>query len=152
MKFKEWLLVNEETYGILRLWRASDFDDVFSGMSFGEELETAKLYTNNSGFGGDTIYYADINMNNMEVLEINDYEDLCDALGIHRDDCNLYSRVGGTIAQAIPKLDDVREKLAERGYDWVAVREDYSEGTTTWQPVSEKSISSIELHEYEGAS
>jgi hypothetical protein len=150
MNFKRWLLLSEmSNFGKIRLWRASDFDDVFAGMSLGEELETAILYTKNSGFGGETIYYADVNLIGMKILNINSYEDLCDELGMDRVDCNLYSRVGGTIAQAIPQLDDVREELVKRGYDWVVVAEDYPEGTTTWQPISEKAVASIDLQEYE---
>ena len=110
--FMQFLESNEGNNNI-RLWRVSDHDDTFEGMSLAEDLETAKIYTNNYGFGGNTIYFADVSLNDMKILELYDFDDLCITLEIDQDDCdNLFRRVqGGNIAGAIPQLDDVRESL-----------------------------------------
>lgn len=142
--FKQFL---ENTGNIIRLWRASDNDDVFIGMSLAEDWETAKLYTDNPGFGGDTIYFTNINLDNAEILELNDWQDLANILNLDDDEAyNLSFKVPGhNIAAAIPEINGLSEKISSLGYDWVKVAEDYPIDTITWQPVSIKAIQSIHL-------
>ena len=149
--FYQFLKENIE-YNKIRLWRASNNNKTFEGMSLAEDIETAEIYLNNPGFGGNTIYFTNVDYNNMNIIELENFHDLCRAMEIEDwDECNdLVFRVdGGNIAGAIPQLKKVREKLKQEGYDWVKVAEDYPYGTTTWQPISQKAVESINIIKYE---
>ena len=50
------------------LWRAANDDYISDSASFAECRESAELYLNNPGFGGSTLYYAEV--------EISEYLDL----------------------------------------------------------------------------
>jgi hypothetical protein len=136
--------------GTVRLWRASDHDDVFAGMSLSEDYDAALAYTDNPGFGGSEIYYADVVVDGMNIFDLHDWLDLAIAIGLDLDadpdaDRDLAMQAPGYLASAVPALEVVKDGLKEAGYDWVRVVDDYPEGTITWQPISDDALESINL-------
>jgi hypothetical protein len=106
------------------LWRAASDDLIVGSASFAETREAAELYLNNPGFGGDTLYFAEV--------EIDDYLDLTGDDALERlqeslDDDHDYGAIG--IDELVPR---VSRRLAEAGVQWVKVCESYPEHTITW--------------------
>src|SRR5690606_12465119 len=95
-----------------------------------EERESAELYLDNPGYGGDTLWRATASVDDDRVLDLSDYssgstagmEALADATGLQ-----LPCGIG--LDEWIPQAC---EEIAAAGYDWVKVRESYPENSTTW--------------------
>jgi hypothetical protein len=106
------------------LWRAANDDHISDSASFAETRETAEAYLDNPGFGGDTLYYTEV--------EIDDYLDLTgsDAMELLLeaiDSDHSYGAIG--VDELVPR---VAGKLADAGIQWVKVNESFPSETTTW--------------------
>ena len=106
------------------LWRAANDDHISDSASFAETRETAEAYLDNPGFGGDTLYYTEV--------EIDDYLDLTGDDAMERllealDSDSSYGAIG--VDELVPR---VAGKLCEAGVQWVKVNESFPSETTTW--------------------
>ena len=108
----------------MRLWRAANDDYISDSASFAETRESAEAYRDNPGYGGDTLYYADVEPDDMLDLTGPDaMASLLDALDSDHD----YGAIG--VDELVPRLAG---RLCDAGYQWVTVRESYPADTTTW--------------------
>ena len=106
------------------LWRAANDDYISDSASFAECRESAELYLNNPGFGGSTLYFAEV--------EIIDYLDLTgsDAMNILQATLGSDHDFGAIgIDELVPRI---ASRLCEAGVQWVKVCESYPEDSTTW--------------------
>lgn len=106
------------------LWRAANDDHISDSASFAETRETAEAYLDNPGFGGDTLYYTEV--------EIEDYLDLTGSNAMERllealDTDHIYGAIG--VDELVPR---VAGKLCDAGIQWVKVTESFPADTTTW--------------------
>ena len=121
------------------LWRAANDDYISDSASFATDRETAEAYLDNPGYGGDTLYYADVEPS--AVLDLTGPDAmarLLDALDSDHD----YGAIG--VDELAPRLAD---RLCQAGYQWVLVRESYPADTTTWIYVGGSSGDEPELIE-----
>jgi hypothetical protein len=106
------------------LWRAANDDHISDSCSFAEERESAEAYLDNPGFGGDTLYSADVEIDDYLDLTGDDaMERLLKAIGSDRD----FGAIG--IDELVPR---VAGKLADAGVQWVKVVESFPADTITW--------------------
>ena len=108
----------------MRLWRAANDDHIGDSASFAESREDAEAYRDNPGFGGCTLYYADVEP--ADVLDLTGdgaMVDLLAALGSDHD----YGAIG--VDELVPR---VAGRLCDAGYQWVRVLESYPADTITW--------------------
>lgn len=106
------------------LYRAANDDYVDSGYAFAEEIETARMYLDNPGFGGANIYRCKargkvLDLTGMTMAEAAAELDMEDPGAIGVDEW-------------IPRTVDALETAQARGYSWIKVDESYPRGTTTW--------------------
>lgn len=106
------------------LWRAANDDHISDSASFAEDRETAEAYLSNGGFGGDTLYCTEV--------EIDDYLDLTGDDAMERllealDSDHNYGAIG--VDELVPR---VASKLADAGIQWVKVNESFPCDTITW--------------------
>lgn len=107
----------------MRLWRAAEDDYIGDSASFSEEREAAEAYRNNPGFGGSTLYYADVDAEPLDLTGDDAMDVLMETIGSDHD----YGAIG--VDELVPRIAD---KLADAGIEWVRVRESYPEDTITW--------------------
>jgi len=128
--------------GRRRLYRASDDNFVRAGTSFAKDLDSAKEYMNNPGFGGQNLYSAEVDMNN--VLDLtnrrDNWDELSSALGREVDPQNYAYH----FARAVTYDDDIVDELAQRGYDWIAIEDDFPVGSITYIPASDIAVDAID--------
>jgi hypothetical protein len=106
------------------LWRAASDDYVSDSCSFAETREAAELYLDNPGFGGSTLYTAEVEIAEYLDLTGDDAMELLQAtLGSDHD----FGAIG--IDELVPR---VCHQLRDAGVQWVKVCESYPEDTTTW--------------------
>ena len=116
------------------IYRAADYCEARVGYSFAESREVAEAYQRNPGFGGATIYRAEVDLSGLLDLSESDDEwaDLAAASGIDIDPAAHQHH----FARVLPTSDAVCDALAAAGYRWVAIRDDYPAGAITLIPVS----------------
>ena len=113
------------------LYRASKYATLPADCaSFAEDIETARAYLDNPGFGGALLLRTKVERDDDRILNLADENypeerlaDLCDV--------PLDTLMGG-VETAIPASIELQECLREHGYDWVLVPESYPEDTVTW--------------------
>ena len=106
------------------LWRAANDDYISDSASFAECRESAEMYLNNPGFGGSTLYYAEVEISEYLDLTGSDAMELLQAtLGSDHD----FGAIG--IDELVPRI---AHRLCEAGVQWVKVCESYPEDSTTW--------------------
>ena len=106
------------------LWRAAKDDYVSDSCSFAETREAAELYMNNPGFGGNTLWTADVEIcEYLDLTEADAMERLQAVLGSDHD----FGAIG--IDELVPRL---AHRLCEAGVQWVKVCESYPADSTTW--------------------
>lgn len=106
------------------LWRAANDDHISDSASFAETREAAEAYLANPGYGGDTLYYAEVEIQDYLDLDCDDaMERLLQALDTDHD----YGAIG--VDELVPR---VAGRLADAGVQWVRVRESYPSDTITW--------------------
>ena len=106
------------------LWRAANDDYISDSCSFAETRESAELYLDNPGFGGSTLYTAEV--------EIGEYLDLTgsDAMEILQTTLGSDHDFGAIgIDELVPRI---ASRLCEAGVQWVKVCESYPEDSITW--------------------
>lgn len=106
------------------LWRAASDDHISDSASFAETREAAEHYLNNPGFGGDTLYTADVDP--CDVLDLTGDDAMADLLAAIDSDHD-YGAIG--VDELVPRIAD---KLCDAGIQWCKVRESYPEDTITW--------------------
>ena len=120
------------------LYRAADDDYVQIGTSFSPDRETAEEYQKNPGFGGSNLYRTFIEVKKvLNLINSNDpWVDLSEVVGFEIDS----SKYGYHFQRVLATDEDICEKVALAGYDWVAMTEDFPEGSVTYIPVSEEAV------------
>ena len=108
---------------IMILWRAANDDHISDSASFAERREVAEAYLNNGGFGGDTLYCADVEPCDVLDLTSDGLETLMRVLDRDSD----WGAIG--VDELVPRIAG---KLCDLGYQWVKVNESYPQDTTTW--------------------
>jgi hypothetical protein len=123
------------------LWRAANDDHISDSCSFAETREAAEAYLDNPGFGGDTLFTADVEIDDYLDLTGDDaIEQLQAALGSDHD----FGAIG--IDELVPRVAD---QLCEAGIQWVKVCESFPAETITWIYVGGVSGDEPELIEAE---
>ena len=106
------------------LWRAANDDYISDSASFAECRESAEAYLNNPGFGGSTLYFAEVEISDYLDLTGSDAMDILQAtLGSDHD----FGAIG--IDELVPRI---ASRLCDAGVQWVKVCESYPEDSTTW--------------------
>ena len=106
------------------LWRAAGDDHISDSASFAETRETAEAYLGNPGFGGETLYYTDVEIE--DYLDLTGDDAMADLLSAIDSDSD-YGAIG--VDELVPRIAD---KLCDAGYQWVKVNESFPRDTTTW--------------------
>jgi hypothetical protein len=106
------------------LWRAANDDMIVGCASFAETRDAAELYLDNPGYGGHTLYTADVEPT--DVLDLTGDDAMADLLAAIDSDHD-FGAIG--IDELVPRIS---QRLAERGVQWVRVCESYPEDTITW--------------------
>jgi hypothetical protein len=123
------------------LWRAANDDHISDSCSFAELRESAEAYLDNPGFGGDTLYSTEVEIDDYLDLTGDDaMERLLEALGSDHD----YGAIG--IDELVPRVASL---LADAGVQWVKVAESFPADTITWIYVGGVSGDEPELVEAE---
>jgi hypothetical protein len=113
------------------LYRAADSDYLSDVASFAAELESARAYTDDRGFGGRALYSATVEYADEQVLDVRSERDdeQCSAVlasaGLDRESCGE----SVDVLLADPRVVDA---LTGRGYRWVLLLDSYPEGSETW--------------------
>jgi hypothetical protein len=108
------------------LYRAANDDIITDCASFAETAEAARLYLDNPGFGGRTLYRAEVEIDAAHVLDVTDSYDAT---------AEIAERAGQEHPGAIGADEyaaRVSYELRDAGVEWVVVRESYPAETTTW--------------------
>lgn len=124
------------------LWRAADDDVVMQGTAFAETEEIARAYLGgaNPGFGGDYLYYTNIQPLGSQVLDWRgkSTRSLARKLGLSDP-----GAIG--VDEWVPRSPSACDALAALGYLWLIVDESYPEGTSTWLWLGDSSVLEPEL-------
>lgn len=108
------------------LYRAADDCFVTDCASFSADIDVARAYLSNPGFGGRTLFVAEVDLDSARVLDLYDERDpvqtLVDLLDLHHP-----GAIGAD--EWVPRICD---KLANAGYEWVRVRESYPADAVTY--------------------
>lgn len=110
------------------LYRAADTDTIVGSASFAADIESARAYLDNPGFGGRTLYVAEVDMDDAQVLDLYD-------LGNEEAIAALMERTGLSHPGAIGVDEWVPRicyDLRDAGIEWVRVRESYPMDSETW--------------------
>jgi len=106
------------------LWRAADDDYIRDSASFAEDRDAAELYLDNPGFGGDTLYYAEVEID--EYLDLTG-EDAMEVLQARLGSDHDFGAIG--IDELVPRI---ALRLRDAGVQWIKVNESYPQDSTTW--------------------
>lgn len=124
----------------MTVYRAANDDYVSAGFSFAANREDAEAYLDNPGFGGSTLYVAEIDGLILDLTrERDNWEDLSAIVG--EIDPFEY---GHHFARALTASDSIIAALAEAGYDAVMFTDDFPIDCVTFVPVSERAVEQIE--------
>jgi hypothetical protein len=113
----------------MRLYRAGNSDILTGVTSFAADIADAREYLDNPGYGGNTLYTVDIDIDAEHVLDIRDSSDgaqvdaLIEITGID---------MGAVTADYMLSAGHVIDALIDRGYYWVRLMDTYPEGCETW--------------------
>jgi hypothetical protein len=124
------------------LFRVASDDYVDQGKSFAEEQDTANEYLDNPGFGGSTVYSAEVSYDPGEVLDLTGYSvaEAAEELGL-----NNPGAIG--VDEWLPRTQKALDEASSRGYHWAKVSESFPRGTTTWIYIGGGSTDEPELSE-----
>lgn len=124
------------------IYRAANHCEARVGYSFSENREVAEAYRSNPGFGGETLYAADVDLDG--VLDLTGADDewaaLAEAAGVEIDP----ARYQHHFARVLPVSDDICEALAAAGYRWVRFVDDHPAGAVTIIPVSDEAADEVD--------
>jgi hypothetical protein len=110
------------------LYRAADSDIIVGSASFAADIETARAYLNNPGFGGRALYVTEVEMDEDAVLDLYNLtaEKAIEAI-MERADLSHPGAIGAD--EWAPR---VSYELRDAGVEWVRVRESYPQDAETW--------------------
>lgn len=124
----------------MRLWRAM-WRDGYTGQwsAWAADRKTAEAYLDNPGYGGDTLYVAEVDVEDARVLDLTgSYEIQRLANALYDDEEERWQALQRWSGQGLSYAYEVwennteaAERLAER-YDWVIYLDDYPSGAITW--------------------
>jgi hypothetical protein len=124
----------------MKIYRAANDDYATAGTCFAIEKNDAVAYLDNPGFGGSSLYAADVDVEN--VLDLTDRRDnwdgLSEALGYEVDP----QKYGCHFARIVSD-DDLLNELAEK-FDWIKFQDDYPENCITICPLSDAAVEQID--------
>ena len=116
----------------ITLFRAGN-DDVMTGpTSFAADIDDARAYLDNPGFGGGTLYETTVCICRRALLDVTDSSDqeaaIREAAGLSDDD------YGAVTADFLLSQQPVVDALVDAGYEWVRLLDTYPEGAVvyTW--------------------
>lgn len=109
------------------LWRAAADDYVSQGMSFAESRDVAEAYLDNPGFGGASVFCAEVEIDSGKVL---DWTEMSIDDAVAELDMSHPGAIG--LDEWLPRTQRALDALRERGYLWVCVSESFPHDTTTW--------------------
>jgi len=123
------VVAQERSEVVMRLYRAAKDDYVYTGYSFATEREVAEAYLDNPGFGGPTLFRADVHPSDGQLLDLTDPD-----LTVRRVARFLGFEDPGAIGidEWIPRDPDVLDAIRAKGYLWAIVAESFPSDTTTW--------------------
>lgn len=121
------------------LYRAADSDDVRVGYSFASTRSAAVAYLDNPGFGGETLYRCRIEIT--DVIDLTDgWDSLSAAIGEEVRPENWQYHFASTVTAS----DRMCARLAEAGYQWAKIVDDYPEGCITYVPLTDAAADAAE--------
>ena len=115
----------------ITLYRAGDSDILTGATSFSADVDIAKAYLSNPGFGGKTIYKTKVKIDQSKLLDVSSNDDeeqtntLLEAAGIDHD-------YGNTTTDHLLADEDVIEALQDAGYEWIKLKDTFPEGAETY--------------------
>jgi len=112
----------------LTLYRATDDPIIVGSASFSTSREAAEAYLNNPGFGGSTLYRADVEIDPDTLLDVFDM-DTEDAIEAIREVADLPHPGAIGADEWVPRI---AETLRDAGIEWVRVRESYPVDSETY--------------------
>ena len=127
-----------------KLYRAANDAIVMQGTSFASLKSSAREYLDNLGFGGSTLYVAEIEVDSETVLDARgmDVDAVAEMLGMASPGAiGVDEWIGRSVA--------AQEAARAAGYLWVIVDESYPVDTTTWIWVGESTDDEPEMEECE---
>lgn len=110
------------------LYRAADSDTIVGSASFAADIAAARAYLDNPGFGGRTLYVAEVEIDESTTLDLYDMT-TDEAISAIMERAGL-SHPGAIGADEwVPR---VCYELRDAGVEWVRVRESYPADSETW--------------------
>ena len=107
------------------LWRACDDGIIVGTAALAARREDAETYLSNPGYGGSSLWRADVTIDPARVLDLTEAASPLDVL------VDLVGYHPGAIG-AEEWAPQVSETLHAAGYDWVRVLDSYPVGCETW--------------------
>ena len=112
---------------MVTLYRAAKDDYVDQGYSFTADREVAEIYRTNPGYGGATIYCADVDPEDAQILDLRG----CSWGDVERRlDVAVPEGIG--LDEWIPRDPEILDAARDAGYLWILVDESYPAEATTW--------------------
>lgn len=115
----------------MTVYRAAEDDYIPPGSaSFSPDQDVAEAYRDNPGFGGPTLFRAEVPVpREEEILRLYDHRDPIQAIA---DEAGLPNPGAITPDVWVGRDPEVQDALRAKGYQWVEVMDTYPEGARTW--------------------
>lgn len=113
----------------IKLFRAGKDDILTGAASFSPDIDVARAYLDNPGFGGPTLYETDVEIDPEELLDIYDSYDQVAAI---IEASGLDINPGAVEADWLLAQEQVIEALVDAGITWVRLRDTFPEGAETY--------------------
>jgi len=111
---------------MMTLWRAANDDSISDCASFSTTRGAAEAYLSNPGFGGRTLYRAEVEIDAAKVLDLIDCDDAIERL------CDVTGKAHPGAIDADEWAPRISYEIRDAGYEWVRVLESYPSETETW--------------------
>lgn len=112
------------------LYRATDDDYPTQPTAFAAEIESAREYLDNPGFGGSTLYRTTVEVDADEVLDVRSERDDAQLAALVRASGRAHP--GAMTADMYAMQPSTVEGLVAAGYRWVRIIDTYPVGSETW--------------------
>lgn len=133
------------------LWRATDSGYCGTWSCWAEDREDAEAYQDNPGFGGETLYQVDVEVDWPTVLDLAGLKDL-DALRLVAEIADLDEewvedafRSTAYAYEAIEGRNKLRKAFVEAGYLWIRYMDSYPYDCRTWVYIGEEPLNGQEV-------
>jgi hypothetical protein len=116
----------------ITLYRA-DASDLYDGVGscWSESQDDAKAYTDNQGFGGDTIHSVEMAIDSDRVLDLTGERAVAELAKVLDLDKQDLMDMGGQVWHCWENSARIKDRLAA-DYDWVKYTDDFPVNCTTW--------------------